>query len=210
MAVTVALVVSAHGHPSPTVEERDGGVVAETTTAAHGVRGWLKDLRGKIHEHGKGCKHHVLGWVKNKLGLAKPSSTTETPATTAEDSEYNPVEHERDHAVHDHGDGMPELENGSDSATESGSSDLPSESGNDSSHWEPENYTPSAEYGGNNNSPSESGNDDFQPQRDGDRTNEIARDVTADDVTASTSENDSAIESLIDPRNDFGTRNTAV
>ncbi|XP_050537384.1 uncharacterized protein LOC126903301 isoform X2 [Daktulosphaira vitifoliae] len=41
-----------------------------TTPAPGGIKGWIKGIKNKIHEHSKNCRHGgVIGWFKNKLGI---------------------------------------------------------------------------------------------------------------------------------------------
>ncbi|XP_050428761.1 uncharacterized protein LOC126838409 [Adelges cooleyi] len=80
VVVTVAfLACSAQGHPAP----QDGAQVDDVTTLSpppKGIKGWIANLKTKIHEHGKNCGHSggVVGWVKNKLGFK--ATTTISPS----------------------------------------------------------------------------------------------------------------------------------
>ncbi|XP_025199316.1 uncharacterized protein LOC112597469 [Melanaphis sacchari] len=90
LAVTL-LAVSAIGHPTAeTAAEETTG-----STVKPGIHGWLKKVQAKIVKSHDNCTHGggVIHWVKNKLGLVKPTTTTETPTTTAETdySGYIPV-----------------------------------------------------------------------------------------------------------------------
>lgn len=97
LAVTL-LVASGYGHP--TVEEQAAAAAAtasengigvavaqETTSAKHGLRGWLMTAGKRHHEHVRDCKHGegkgILAWVKNKFRPAsRTSTTTGSPTTT--------------------------------------------------------------------------------------------------------------------------------
>lgn len=90
--VLLTVVVSTNGKPA--LENEDAIVeTVETTTVKHGIRGWLKDLGKKIHEHSANCKHDgVLTWVKKKFGHATTTTTTTTEAT---DFGYQPENADR-------------------------------------------------------------------------------------------------------------------
>ncbi|XP_026804880.1 uncharacterized protein LOC113548279 [Rhopalosiphum maidis] len=95
LAVTL-LAVSVIGHPTTEASAENGDKIEETgTTVKSGIHSWLKKVQAKIVKSHDNCTHGggVIHWVKNKLGFAKTTTTTETPTTTAETdySGYHPV-----------------------------------------------------------------------------------------------------------------------